>query len=451
MATDVQVPALGESITEGTLAQWLKKPGDAVAADEPIASLETDKVTVEVPSPVAGVFGEALVKEGDTVAVGALIARINEGAAAAETAGAGSPAADAAHATTNPSGAGENPTLRGADHAPEPERQASAADTPAAEPAADTITTLSPAVRRAVLEHHVDPSKIKGSGKDGRLTKDDVLAAAEAQKSGSPAKAGAQAPEAKAPSAPQPAPAQAKAPAPAPTGERKEERVRMSRLRQTIATRLKEAQNTAALLTTFNDVDMSAVIEARTRYKDLFEKKHGIRLGFMGFFVKAVALATRDIPSVNARIDGDEIVYHDYLDVSIAVSAPKGLVVPVVRNAQALSFAEIEKTIADYGKRAKEGTLGIEEMQGGTFTISNGGVFGSLLSTPIINPPQSAVLGMHRIEERPVAKDGEVVIRPMMYLALSYDHRLVDGREAVTFLVRLKEAIEDPTRLLIDL
>jgi 2-oxoglutarate dehydrogenase E2 component (dihydrolipoamide succinyltransferase) len=447
MATDVQVPALGESITEGTLAQWLKKVGDPVAADEPIASLETDKVTVEVPSPVAGVLTEQVADEGETVAVGAVIARIDEGATAAA-----SPAADAAAATTNPSGAGENPALRGDDHAPEPERQASASDTPPAEPAAaapaDTITTLSPAVRRAVLEHHVDPSKIKGSGKDGRLTKDDVLAAAEAQKSGSPAQAGAQAPQAKAPASESKAPPPGPRPAP---GNRTEERVKMSRLRQTIATRLKEAQNTAALLTTFNDVDMTAVIEARTRYKDLFEKKHGIRLGFMGFFVKAVALATRDIPSVNARIDGDEIVYHDYLDVSIAVSAPKGLVVPVVRNAQALSFAEIEKTIADYGKRAKDGTLGIEEMQGGTFTISNGGVFGSLLSTPIINPPQSAVLGMHRIEERPVAKDGQVVIRPMMYLALSYDHRLVDGREAVTFLVRLKEAIEDPTRLLIDL
>ncbi|HEU5284942.1 MAG TPA: 2-oxoglutarate dehydrogenase complex dihydrolipoyllysine-residue succinyltransferase [Sphingomicrobium sp.] len=449
MATDVQVPALGESITEGTLAQWLKQSGDAVAADEPIASLETDKVTVEVPSPVAGVFGEALVKEGDTVAVGAVIARIDEGAqatAAPAAATASSPAAEAADATTNPAGAGETPTLRGDDHAPEPERRASAADTPAADSAeahgGDTIITLSPAVRRAVLEHHVDPSKIKGTGKDGRLTKDDVIAAAEAQKAGVQPQARASAP---------PAAAKPAAPAAAATGERKEERVKMSRLRQTIAARLKEAQNTAALLSTFNDVDMSAVIEARARYKDLFEKKHGIRLGFMGFFVKAVALATRDLPAVNARIDGDEIVYHDYLDVSIAVSAPKGLVVPVVRNAQAMSFAEIEKTIADYGKRAKEGTLGIEEMQGGTFTISNGGVFGSLLSTPIINPPQSAVLGMHRIEERPVVRDGQVVVRPMMYLALSYDHRLVDGREAVTFLVRVKEAIEDPTRLLIDL
>ena len=444
MATDVQVPALGESITEGTLAQWLKKPGQAVAADEPIASLETDKVTVEVPSPVAGVLAEQLVKEGDTVAVGALIARINEGAHAATT-----PAEQGAESTkTNPAGAGENPLPRSDDHAPHAAETQSEAEAPAA---SDTITTLSPAVRRAVLEHHVDPSKIRGSGKDGRLTKDDVIAAAEAQKQGStPAQAGAQAPEAKARPLEETKPT-APGPRPSPGNARHEERVKMSRMRQTIAVRLKEAQNNAALLTTFNDVDMSAVIEARARYKDLFEKKHGIRLGFMGFFVKAVALATRDVPSVNASLDGDEIVYHDYLDVSIAVSAPKGLVVPVVRNAQGMSFAEIEQAIAAYGKKAKDGTLTLEEMQGGTFTISNGGVFGSLLSTPIINPPQSAVLGMHRIEERPVVKDGQIVARPMMYLALTYDHRLVDGREAVTFLVRVKEAIEDPTRILIDL
>ncbi|HET9811830.1 MAG TPA: 2-oxoglutarate dehydrogenase complex dihydrolipoyllysine-residue succinyltransferase, partial [Sphingomicrobium sp.] len=351
---------------------------------------------------------------------------------------------------TNPAGAGENPALRGDEHAPEPEP-----DEGGDEEGGDTdhVTTMSPAVRRAVLEHHVDPTKIKGTGKDGRLTKDDVLAAAEAQKAApaAPAKAGPQAPEAKAPAPEEKAPPPGPRPAPVDAGERKEERVKMSRLRQTVAKRLKEAQNTAAMLTTFNDVDMSAVMEARSRYKELFEKKHGIRLGFMSFFVKAVALATRDVPSVNASIEGDEIVYRDYLDVSIAVSAPKGLVVPVIRNAQAMSFAEIEKTIAEYGRKAKEGTLTIDEMQGGTFTISNGGVFGSLLSTPILNPPQSGVLGMHRIEERPVAVDGEVVIRPMMYLALSYDHRLVDGREAVTFLVRVKEAIEDPTRLLIDL
>jgi 2-oxoglutarate dehydrogenase E2 component (dihydrolipoamide succinyltransferase) len=446
MATEVKVPALGESITEGTLAQWLKKPGEAVAADEPIATLETDKVSVDVPSPSAGVLAETLVNEGDTVAVGATIARIDENATASTpapaAAPASAPAAEAAAATTNPAGAGENPQLRGSEHAPEPTGNGNGDG--------DQITTLSPAVRRAVLEHHVDPSKIRGTGKDGRLTKDDVLAAAEAQKAGGPVHE----PEARAPAqAPAPAPAAAPQPAAkaAPAGERREERVKMTRLRQTIAHRLKEAQNTAALLTTFNDVDMSAVIDARARYKDLFEKKHGIRLGFMGFFVKAVALAAKDIPSVNASIEGDEIVYHDYLDVSVAVSAPKGLVVPVVRNADRMSFAEIEKTIADFGKRAKEGTLTVDDMTGGTFTISNGGVFGSLLSTPIINPPQSAVLGMHRIEERPVVKDGQIVARPMMYLALSYDHRLIDGREAVTFLVRVKEAIEDPTRLLIDL
>jgi 2-oxoglutarate dehydrogenase E2 component (dihydrolipoamide succinyltransferase) len=440
MATDVQVPALGESITEGTLAQWLKKPGEQVAEDEPIASLETDKVTVEVPSPSNGILTEQLVKEGDTVAVGVVIARIDVGATAASA-----PAKEAAAATTNQAGAGETPALRGDEVAPvaEPEVAQREAEE-------DHITTLSPAVRRAVLEYHVDPTSIRGTGKDGRLTKDDVIAAAEARSA--PAEAGAQAPQAKVP-----APAEAKPSAPGPrpspgsVGERREERVKMTRLRQTVARRLKEAQNTAAMLTTFNDVDMSAVIEARTRYKDLFEKKHGIRLGFMAFFVKACALAAKDVPAVNASIEGDEIVYHDYLDVSIAVSAPKGLVVPVVRNADRMTFAEIEKTIADYGKRAKEGTLGIEDMQGGTFTISNGGVFGSLLSTPIINPPQSAVLGMHRIEERPVVVDGQIVARPMMYLALSYDHRLIDGREAVTFLVRVKEAIEDPTRLLIDL
>ncbi|HEV2816916.1 MAG TPA: 2-oxoglutarate dehydrogenase complex dihydrolipoyllysine-residue succinyltransferase [Allosphingosinicella sp.] len=414
MATEVKVPTLGESITEATLGQWLKQPGEPVAQDEPIASLETDKVAIDVPAPVAGTMGDQLVKAGDTVAVGAVIAHV-------EAAGA-----LPASSPVNPDGAGENIAPK-AEEAPEEGEEG-------------PHLTLSPAVRRVVLEHHLDPSKIKGTGKDGRLTKDDVLAAAEEHKAEAPA----------AP-APPPPPPPAPPPAPRPSGERREERVRMTRLRQTVARRLKEAQNTAAILTTFNDVDMSAVLAARAKYKDLFEKKHGIRLGFMAFFVKAAALAAHDVPAVNASIDGEEIVYHDYLDVSVAVSAPQGLVVPVVRDAQSMSFAEIEKTIADFGRRAKEGTLTLEEMQGGTFTISNGGVFGSLLSTPIINPPQSAVLGMHRIEERPVVVDGQIVARPMMYLALSYDHRLIDGREAVTFLVRMKEALEDPTRLLIDL
>jgi 2-oxoglutarate dehydrogenase E2 component (dihydrolipoamide succinyltransferase) len=427
MATEVKVPTLGESITEATLGQWLKMPGDSVKADEPVASLETDKVAIEVPSPVDGVMGDQLVAVGDTVAVGAAIARIESGSGMPAT-----PRADQAvpaAVPVNPEGAGENVELRG-DEAGEDD------DTP--------HLTLSPAVRRIVLEHHLDPSRIRGTGKDGRLTKDDVLAAAAKAKE-APAATPASPP-------PPPPPAAAAVPAPrAASGERKEERVRMTRLRQTVARRLKEAQNTAALLTTFNDVDMTAVMEARSRYKDLFEKKHGIRLGFMSFFVKAAVLAARDVPSVNAYIEGEEIVYHDYVDVSVAVSAPNGLVVPVIRDAQALSFAEVEKTIADFGRRAKEGSLTMADMEGGTFTISNGGVFGSLLSTPIINPPQSAVLGMHRIEERPVVRDGQIVVRPMMYLALSYDHRLVDGREAVTFLVRMKEALEDPTRLLIDL
>jgi 2-oxoglutarate dehydrogenase E2 component (dihydrolipoamide succinyltransferase) len=412
MSTEVTVPVLGESITEATLGEWLKKPGDAVKADEPIASLETDKVSVEVPSPVAGIMGQQVVKVGDTVNVGAVIASIEAGGAA------GAAAAPAPAATAPASTAGQQ-----------------APATPTGERTGDGLSpTLSPSVRRLVLEKGVDPSTIKGSGKDGRLTRDDVL--------------GAPAALVKADAAPAAAPPAAPV---AVAGERGEERVRMTRLRTTVARRLKEAQNTAALLTTFNDVDMTEVIAARTKYKDLFEKKHGVRLGFMGFFVKAACQALRDIPNVNAQIDGDEIVYHDYADISVAVSAPNGLVVPVIRDAQSLSVAQIEKTIGDFGARAKAGTLTMNDMKGGTFTISNGGVFGSLMSTPIINPPQSAVLGLHRIEDRAVVRDGQVVVRPMMYLALSYDHRLIDGREAVTFLVALKNAIEDPTRLLIDL
>lgn len=413
MATEILVPVLGESITEATLGEWLKQPGEAVAADEPVASLETDKVSVEVPAPVAGVMGAHAVAVGDTVNVGALIGTIEAGS------GAAAPAPAAATPAPAPAAAAQ---------------QAPAA--PAAEPAGEAAAALSPAVRRAVLEHGVDPATVTGTGRDGRITKEDVIAAASSKPAAAPAAA--------------PAPAATTA-APAASGGRKEERVRMTRLRQTVARRLKDAQNTAALLTTFNDVDMTAVIEARTKYKDLFEKKHGVRLGFMGFFVKAACMALKDIPAVNAQIDGDEIVYHDYADISVAVSAPQGLVVPVIRDADQMSVAQVEKTIGDFGKRAKDGTLKMEEMKGGTFTISNGGVFGSLMSTPIINPPQSAVLGLHRIEDRPVVRDGQIVIRPMMYLALSYDHRLIDGREAVTFLVALKNAIEDPTRLLIDL
>ena len=408
MSTEVKVPVLGESIAEATLGQWLKKPGEAVAIDEPIASLETDKVAIEVPSPVAGIMGAYAVEEGATVNVGAVIGSIDAGNSASASAPAPVAAAIAPAITTAA--------------APMPDAQAENNDLP-----------LSPSVRRLVLELGIDPSKIKGTGKDGRLTKEDVVAAAKC---------------APAPSADVAALA---APAPAAAHARQEERVKMTRLRQTIAKRLKSAQDTAALLTTFNDVDMSAVMEARATYKDLFEKKHGVRLGFMGFFTKAVALAARDVPSVNAQIDGDEIVYHNYLDVSVAVSAPNGLVVPVIRNADSMSFAQIEKAIGDFGAKAKAGTLTMGDMSGGTFTISNGGVFGSLMSTPIINPPQSAVLGLHRIEDRAVVRDGQVVVRPMMYLALSYDHRLIDGREAVTFLKIVKEAIEDPTRLLIDL
>ena len=410
MATEITVPVLGESVTEGSIGEWLKQPGDAVAVDEPIASLETDKVAVDVPSPVAGVMSEHKAAEGDTVEVGAVIAIIEEGASAS--------------ASAAPAAAKEE--------APAP---AATKEAPSAEASA-AAATLSPAVRRAVLEHGVDPSTIKGTGKDGRLTKEDVIAAAKA-KGDAPAAT--------------PAPAAAPAAPAAPAGERREERVKMTRMRQTIAKRLKGAQDNAALLTTFNDVDMTAVIEARTKYKDLFAKKHDIRLGFMGFFAKAACLALKDVPAANAYIDGETIVYHDYVDISVAVSAPNGLVVPVIRDCQDKGFARIEKDIADFGKRAKEGTLTMADMSGGTFTISNGGVFGSLMSTPIINPPQSAVLGLHRIEDRPVAINGEVVIRPMMYLALSYDHRLIDGREAVTALKIIKEAIEDPTRMLIDL
>lgn len=413
-SVDVVVPEAGESVTEAGLGRWLKQEGDAVEADEAIAELETDKAAMEVLAPVAGVLAERLVEEGATVAPGDVIARITSGAK------------------------GKKAATKAETSAPEPAK-ASAPVKSAGTTGSGETEPMAPAVRRLLSEYHLDPASIEGSGKDGRITKGDVLAAIEA---GTAKTLGAPAANHDADSAPA-APAAANGP--------REERVPMTRMRKRIAERLKEAQNSAAMLTTFNDVDMSEVIAARERHRDMFEKKHGIKLGFMSFFVKAAVLALREVPGVNARIDSDQIVYQNFYDIGVAVSAPQGLVVPIVRDADRLSFAETEKTIADYGRKARDGKLAINDMQGGTFTISNGGIFGSLLSMPILNPPQSGILGMHRIEQRPVVHRGEIVARPMMYLALSYDHRLVDGREAVTFLVRMKEAIEDPSRLLLDL
>jgi 2-oxoglutarate dehydrogenase E2 component (dihydrolipoamide succinyltransferase) len=408
---EIRVPALGESVTEATIGKWFKKPGDPVAVDEPLVELETDKVTIEVPAPAAGVLGDIAAKDGETVAVGALLGQIREGAAAPGKSTQGPAATPAA-----------------AEAAPRPqtvEKPASAAP-------------LAPSVRKLAAETGIDVSTVAGSGKDGRVTKGDMMAAIE------------RAASAPTPVAQTAAAVQVRAPSPADDAER-EERVKMTRLRATIARRLKEAQNTAAMLTTFNEVDMSAVMHLRNQYKDLFEKTHGVKLGFMGFFVKACVRALKDIPAVNAEIDGGDIIYKNYYHIGVAVGTEKGLVVPVVRDCDQKSLAQIEKDIADFGRRARDGTLKIEEMQGGTFTISNGGVYGSLMSTPILNAPQSGILGMHKIEERPVAVAGKVEIRPMMYLALSYDHRLVDGREAVTFLVRVKEILEDPARLVVDL
>src|SRR5687768_16410174 len=408
---DIRVPTLGESVTEATIGRWFKKPGEAVAVDEPLVELETDKVTIEVPAPAAGVLSEIAVKDGETVAVGALLGQIKEGAAGA------APAAPAAKAA-----------------APKPAAPAPA-PAPAAPKAADG--PQAPSVRRLSAESGVDASTVPGSGKDGRVTKGDMLAAIE--------RAAAQPTPVAAPAA-----VQMRAPSPADDASR-EERVRMTKLRQTIARRLKEAQNSAAMLTTFNEVDMSHVMALRNQYKDIFEKKHGVKPGFMGFFVRACVQALKDIPAVNAEIDGTDLIYKNYYHVGVAVGTEKGLVVPVLRDADHKGLAEIEKTITDFGRRARDGALKIEEMQGGTFTISNGGVYGSLMSTPILNAPQSGILGMHKIQERPVAIGGKVEIRPMMYLALSYDHRIVDGREAVTFLVRVKENLEDPARIVLDL
>ncbi|MFO0991390.1 MAG: 2-oxoglutarate dehydrogenase complex dihydrolipoyllysine-residue succinyltransferase [Hyphomicrobiales bacterium] len=415
MAKEIRVPTLGESVTEATIAKWFKKEGDAVKADEPLVELETDKVTLEVPSPAAGRLASIVIAAGETVNVGAILGAIEEGAAGASA---------------------EKPAAR----ASEPAK-------PAVQPAAERPKTftqpLSPAVRKMVEENKLDTSAIEGSGKDGRITKGDVI-----DELARPAKV--EVPRV-IQAAPPPPPPQSARPLAPPDDAKREERVKMTRLRQTIARRLKDAQNTAAMLTTFNEVDMSAVMELRAQYKDLFEKKHGAKLGFMGFFVKASIQALKDVPAVNAEIDGDEIVYKNYYHIGVAVGTDRGLVVPVVRDADRLSFADIEKTIAELGKRARDGQLQISEMQGGTFTISNGGIYGSLMSTPILNAPQSGILGMHKIQERPVVEKGQIVARPMMYLALSYDHRIVDGKEAVTFLVRIKEYLEDPQRALLDL
>jgi len=419
---EIRVPALGESVTEATIGKWFKKPGDAVAVDEPLVELETDKVTIEVPAPAAGVLGDIAAKDGDTVAVGALLGQIKEGAGAAP--------AKAAPRPPEPAASAPKPAPQSSPAPPAPKSATAKAPSPE--------TPLAPSVRKLAAESGVDAAAVPGTGKDGRVTKGDMLAAIE--------RAAAQ----PMPVAQPAAAVQVRAPTP-PDDAAREERVRMTRLRQTIARRLKEAQNTAAMLTTFNEVDMGHVMALRTQYRDLFEKKHGTKLGFMGFFVRACVQALKEIPSVNAEIDGADIIYKNYYHLGIAVGSERGLVVPVVRDCDQKSLAEIEKEIGDFAHRARDGTLKIEELQGGTFTITNGGIYGSLMSTPILNAPQSGILGMHKIQERPMVVASKVEVRPMMYLALSYDHRLVDGREAVTFLVRVKESLEDPARLVLDL
>jgi 2-oxoglutarate dehydrogenase E2 component (dihydrolipoamide succinyltransferase) len=406
MATEIKVPSLGESITEATVSKWLKRPGEAVAADEPVAELETDKVTLEVPAPAAGTLAEILAEEGSNVPVGAVLGRIADGPG---------------DTLTHPAVPAGSPLSRSAGEGAE---QSEAGEGIAA------LERSGPAVRKLIEESGLDTSRIAPTGPGGRISKADIIAG---RRSAQPV------------------------PAPAPAVDQREVRVRMSRLRRRIAERLKAAQNTAAMLTTFNEIDMSQAIALRERYRDGFEKKHGVRLGFMSIFVKAAILALKELPAVNAEIDGDDIVYKNHYDIGVAVGTEQGLVVPVVRDADRLSFAEIEKTIAEYGHKARDGKLTIEELSGGTFTISNGGIYGSLMSTPILNPPQSGILGMHKIERRPVAVPGsspgndKIEIRPMMYVALSYDHRVVDGREAVTFLVRLKECVEDPSRILFEM
>jgi len=419
--TEIRVPTLGESVTEATIGRWFKKAGDAVAVDEPLVELETDKVTIEVPAPSAGTLGEIVARDGETVAVGALLGQINDGAAPAKSAAAPAKPAEP------PAKASPAPAAAAAPAPAAPVQKTPPADTP-----------LAPSVRKMSAESGIDAATVPGSGKDGRVTKGDMLAAIE-----------------KAASSPTPvnqpaAAVQMRAPSPADDAAR-EERVKMTRLRQTIARRLKDVQNTAAMLTTFNEIDMTHIMAMRAQYKDVFEKKHASKLGFMGFFTRACVQALKDVPAVNAEIDGTDLIYKNYYHIGVAVGTDKGLVVPVVRDCDQKSIAEIEKSIADYGRRARDGHLKIDEMQGGTFTITNGGIYGSLMSTPILNAPQSGILGMHKIQERPMAVGGKIEIRPMMYLALSYDHRVIDGKEAVTFLVRVKESLEDPARLVLDL
>lgn len=406
MSTDIKVPTLGESVTEATIGQWFKQVGDSVALDEPLVELETDKVTIEVPAAAAGTLEAIVAENGDTVEVGALIGSIAEGAAA-------------------PAPKAEAPKAQEAKAEPAPAKSA-ASEMPA-----------SPSAAKLMAEQNIDASEVEGTGKRGQILKEDVLAAV------TKAEPAQKAPEPSAPPAP-------RAPTNADDGAR-EERVKMTRLRQTIARRLKDAQNSAAMLTTFNEVDMKPVMDLRKSYKDLFEKKHGVKLGFMGFFAKAVTHALKELPAVNAEIDGDDLVYKNYAHIGVAVGTEKGLVVPVVRDADQMSLAEFEQELGRLGRAARDGKLSMADMQGGTFTISNGGVYGSLMSTPILNAPQSGILGMHKIQERPMVVNGEIVVRPMMYLALSYDHRIVDGKEAVTFLVRIKESLEDPQRLVLDL
>jgi len=423
MATEIRVPTLGESVSEATVGKWFKKAGDAVAADEPLLELETDKVTVEVPAPAAGTLSEQTVKEGETVGVGALLGMIGEGRAAAKP---------AAKAEAKPEAVAQAAGKAGAETGKEAVEKTGkiAGDTPIEK----RDMPPAPAAAKMLAEANISADSVSGSGKRGQVLKGDVLDAVSRG----------------APSQPTELPIAARTPS---TGDdaSREERVKMTRLRQTIARRLKDAQATAAMLTTFNEVDMSAVMALRTKYKDVFEKKHGVKLGFMGFFTKAVTHALKEIPAVNAEIDGADIIYKNYAHIGVAVGTEKGLVVPVVRDADAMSIAEIEKEVGRLGIAARDGKLSMADMQGGTFTISNGGVYGSLMSTPILNAPQSGILGMHKIQERPVVVGGQIVIRPMMYLALSYDHRIVDGKEAVTFLVRVKESLEDPERLVLDL